>query len=291
MSFSALPVLVLYYVKSRESWIPPYVGIQITTGIYTVIDVLYNGAFYLIAPSLSTAFFTTAQTLLRAFFLILIPLFLERLFDLPGKKTRRLLTVISAVYLIVWTAFSTPERNHLSPFYLAGAVASILLACHVVVTALSLRNRLSYPMKSINRLFILAGPIYIAYLLMYTLFPFFTGRVFRTGSLSFTNMAYGIWNIIFLRFLVNFMTRHPSETDRKDNLEALFSAYSFTDREMAILSKVVEGLGNKQIAAELEINENTVKAHLYNAYTKIGIHTRVELMKVVYADSEETVKP
>ncbi len=66
------------------------------------------------------------------------------------------------------------------------------------------------------------------------------------------------------------------------NLQEFLESYTFTEREGEILTMVVQGLGNKQIAAELGIHENTVKAHLYNAYTKIGVHTRGELMKAVY---------
>jgi len=284
-SFSALPVSAIYYMKSGESWIPPYVGIQITAGMYAVLDVMYNGAIYNLAPLVPADIFVIVQTLLRALLLVLIPVFMNRLFDLSRKKVRCTVFFSAGGALALWTAvvWAGPGNlSHRSAFYLAGSLMSVLLAGYVLVTAVIIHSQLKPPIRSTNRLFILAGPVYIAYLAAYTLFPLCTGEVFRTGPLSFTNAAYGIWNIIFLWFLVRFMTESHSASGRDGNLHEFLESYTFTEREGEIIALVVQGMGNKQIAAELGIHENTVKARLYNAYTKIGVHTRVELMKAVY---------
>jgi len=146
-----------------------------------------------------------------------------------------------------------------------------------------MHRKMKPPMKSTNRLFLVAGPIYIIYLAVYTLFPITSERVFRPVPLSFTNLAYGIWNMVFLWFLIRFMMEKKPSSDDPIDINIFLDTYEFTEREREILTLVVQGLGNKQIAAELDINENTVKSHLYNAYAKIGIHTRVELIKAVYS--------
>jgi DNA-binding NarL/FixJ family response regulator len=48
-------------------------------------------------------------------------------------------------------------------------------------------------------------------------------------------------------------------------------AEQLTGRERQVLSLVAAGLSNKQIAARLGIVEGTVKAHLTNAYKRIGV--------------------
>ena len=54
-----------------------------------------------------------------------------------------------------------------------------------------------------------------------------------------------------------------------------------TPREEQVVALVAEGLGNRQIATELNLSEHTVKKYLFRIFEKLGISTRVEL--VLYA--------
>lgn len=54
-----------------------------------------------------------------------------------------------------------------------------------------------------------------------------------------------------------------------------------TEREMQILRLVLQGLLNKQIAAELGIHERTVKLHRTHVTTKLGVHSVAELSRLV----------
>ncbi len=58
--------------------------------------------------------------------------------------------------------------------------------------------------------------------------------------------------------------------------------YSLTPREMQIVSGVVSGRSNKQIAGRFGISEDTVKHHLSNIFDKTGVSTRVELVVFAY---------
>jgi DNA-binding NarL/FixJ family response regulator len=55
---------------------------------------------------------------------------------------------------------------------------------------------------------------------------------------------------------------------------------SFSARERAVLRGVVEGLANKEIAAELQISESSVKATLQQIFSKTGVRTRSQLVRV-----------
>ena len=52
-----------------------------------------------------------------------------------------------------------------------------------------------------------------------------------------------------------------------------------TERERQVLQLTAQGLANKQIAASLEISENTVKFHLSSLYAKLGVTSRTEAVR------------
>ncbi len=52
----------------------------------------------------------------------------------------------------------------------------------------------------------------------------------------------------------------------------------FTEREKQIVSLLLEGKSNKEISEALDVSERTVKAHLGNAYRKLGVTNRLELV-------------
>lgn len=49
-----------------------------------------------------------------------------------------------------------------------------------------------------------------------------------------------------------------------------------TARELQILEKASQGMQNKLIAAEFKLSEHTVKVHLHNIISKLGVHNRTE---------------
>ena len=53
--------------------------------------------------------------------------------------------------------------------------------------------------------------------------------------------------------------------------------YGLTKREMEILTTIVAGLSNKQIARKSSLSDNTVKHDLTNMFEKVGVASRPEL--------------
>ena len=62
----------------------------------------------------------------------------------------------------------------------------------------------------------------------------------------------------------------PPEPDQTERLACL------TPRESEVLTLVADGCQNKEIAARLGLSENTVKLHLRNIISKLGVHNRTE---------------
>jgi two-component system nitrate/nitrite response regulator NarL len=70
--------------------------------------------------------------------------------------------------------------------------------------------------------------------------------------------------------IVDFMRTNPSGEKAPRN-------FGLTKREMDILTTIVAGLSNKEIARRFALSEDTVKHHLTNIFDKVGVASRLEL--------------
>lgn len=67
----------------------------------------------------------------------------------------------------------------------------------------------------------------------------------------------------------------PPDRPRHEKIESL------SERELQVLHLGAEGLGNKQIAAQLSIGPRTVQTHWRNIFDKLAVYSRTEA--IVYA--------
>jgi DNA-binding CsgD family transcriptional regulator len=60
---------------------------------------------------------------------------------------------------------------------------------------------------------------------------------------------------------------------------------TLTPREREVVSCVAEGLTNREIAAELVVEQSTVQKHLEHVYEKLGVHSRTKVLAKLRAAS------
>jgi len=72
-----------------------------------------------------------------------------------------------------------------------------------------------------------------------------------------------------LQYLRDLIQSSGEETKRR--------TFGLTPRELEIVSAVVAGFSNKEIAEYFKIAEDTVKHHLSKIFDKLGVYTRLEL--------------
>jgi len=63
----------------------------------------------------------------------------------------------------------------------------------------------------------------------------------------------------------------------------------FTEREQQVLSFVFEGLANKEIAARIGVSEGSVKSTLQQLFSKTGVRTRSQLVRIVLEHYREQI--
>jgi two-component system nitrate/nitrite response regulator NarL len=72
-----------------------------------------------------------------------------------------------------------------------------------------------------------------------------------------------------VQYLRNLMQSTNEETKQKK--------FGLTPRELEIVSAIVAGYANREVAEYFKISEDTVKHHLSNIFDKLGVSTRLEL--------------
>ena len=77
------------------------------------------------------------------------------------------------------------------------------------------------------------------------------------------------------------LARNEEERAKRARLEELRKSFELlTSRELEILRHVLKGQLNKQIAADLDIHERTVKLHRTSITTKLRVHSVAELTRM-----------
>lgn len=87
------------------------------------------------------------------------------------------------------------------------------------------------------------------------------------------------------RMLSTFVKRKPSETPPE-----VARISSLTGRENQIISRICEGMRNKEIASKLYISDATVAHHLTSIYRKLGLADRTELLLYAQQNGIATLK-
>jgi DNA-binding CsgD family transcriptional regulator len=95
----------------------------------------------------------------------------------------------------------------------------------------------------------------------------------------FSSIPYALYGIFLINYFLHYY--HPTLLALDELSETFRSKYGITDREREIILKVMEGKSNADIAGELFISLATVKTHLHNIYTKIGVESRFDLLAKV----------
>jgi len=80
----------------------------------------------------------------------------------------------------------------------------------------------------------------------------------------------------------NYIIKLSPDKIYREKFDKFFSILS--PREKQIILLVTEGNTNRYISNKLSIAEGTVKKTIYTAFKKIGINSRIELLKLIYND-------
>ncbi len=120
--------------------------------------------------------------------------------------------------------------------------------------------------------FVYASPFYLSYIIALPWYP------------SVSPYIYYAMHLIPLIFLKQFSQQYqqgsPLETADPLNLSVIVNQYNISSREKTILSLILKGKSNSDIAEQLSISPNTVRNHIYNIYGKTNVKNRIQLQRL-----------
>jgi RNA polymerase sigma factor (sigma-70 family) len=106
-----------------------------------------------------------------------------------------------------------------------------------------------------------------------------TVRAMKAGAVEFLTKPFRDQDLVDAVQVA--IKRDRERRDHDKSLSRLHEAFkSLTPREHDVVALVVRGLMNKQIAAELEVSEVTVKVHRASAMRKLGARSLAALVRM-----------
>ena len=116
-----------------------------------------------------------------------------------------------------------------------------------------------------------------------------TVQAMKAGAVEFLTKPFR--NQELLDAIQQALERDRTTRDQRAKNEELHTRYdSLTSREREVMTLVVAGLLNKQIAGELGTSETTVKNHRHQVMEKMGADSVAELVKIAYKLGIATLK-
>jgi DNA-binding CsgD family transcriptional regulator len=257
-----------------------------------IIVALYMGmvsvAFY--QRTVRIAYDAVFLSLLPGYFLVIsVCMILYSLFisaqhyfhiRLPRIKKALYSVLIFLIPQVVFSSSQLPRSVTQKPYM--NILAFLTIAVVVSITAafaVQLRRSRTKARGAVLRLLV-AGTI--AFIIA-SLFDLFLKMNERGTMLPYSAFGYAVLSLLNIAaaFYLNAKTASLSRQYMFD----LFKSAAISNREIEIISLILQGYSNQKIADRLYISLSTVKSHVYSIYQKLGINSRAELFFITQGNS------
>lgn len=300
IGFSTIFYSVIYYIIERITWLKYYIVFLFLFGFLLLIRAIKLLSFLAIPLFLLNSIFNILYyfTLSVSMSLILyfIPAFLYRFLNLKWKVKENVLYLILSVIFFVLSILGIILNFN---FYIVANIIFYLLILYLLILGfINYKNIKDKMMKLIVKILGLIT-ISIYPIMVYQLITINKNSL-DIGSIDITLVLFYIWwNLVMLGFLLwyfinivknkNMFINESLNNNSNDlkNIENENNAIkkelkeeiiNLTKREKQILSYLLSGKTNKEVALILDISLNTVNNHVANIYDKSGVKNRVELV-------------
>ena len=301
IGFSTILYSIIYYTIERITWLKYYIVFLFTFGLLLLIRAIKLLSFLTIPSFLSNNifnilyFFTLSVSM--ALMLYFIPAFLYRFLNLKWAVRENIQYLILSVMFFIMNILGILLNFN---FYIFGNIIFYISILFLFI--LGFLNYKNIEDKTIKFIVKILGliTIFIYPIMVYQLI-IINKNSLDIGSIDLTLVLFYIWwNLVMLGYLLWYFisiiknknvfinenlinnSNNLKNVDKKDNTIKQESnkedIINLTKREKQILSYLLSGKTNKEVALILDISLNTVNNHVANIYDKSGVKNRVELV-------------
>ena len=300
----ALALRIARISAQRHYW--AYLLFILTANIVCLLDLVFRGFLWQIS-GVTSSITSEKMDMLMGFLMVPLVAAFTILFAvfIVGLVDQRIPVSLQRIYGIFWgllffgfvaaeiSYFNSGDRtltNILNPVFNFGILVGMMYA---LIFALAGSKHLKSSEEKL-----LTRSIIIYY--MFSLFLFFTWNTSHIPldskvsvlARSLLGIAYNLLPLIILNILIyKFQKRPVLKPERAIDLDRWLENRNISPRESEIVRLVLMGKSNRSIAKELFISGRTVESHLYSVYRKLGIKSRMQLMRLVSEELKETIIP
>ena len=301
IGFSTILYSIIYYTIERITWLKYYIVFLFTFGLLLLIRAIKLLSFLTIPSFLSNNIFNILYfftlTVSMALMLYFIPAFLYRFLNLKWAVRENIQYLILSVMFFIMNILGILLNFN---FYIFGNIIFYISILFLFI--LGFLNYKNIEDKTIKFIVKILGliTIFIYPIMVYQLI-IINKNSLDIGSIDLTLVLFYIWwNLVMLGYLLWYFisiiknknvfinenlinnSNNLKNVDKKDNTIKQESnkedIINLTKREKQILSYLLSGKTNKEVALILDISLNTVNNHVANIYDKSGVKNRVELV-------------
>jgi len=228
----------------------------------------------------------TWQALGSALVALALPRFLLSAFGaLPPRSVYRGLDAIAALVLVLsvvrvvsgWSDLSRASAlpNTILRITLYALISAALASTLVFQSRLPDRNLFRTILAQIGTLVLLFPFVVLEDLGLFKipLFPYLSGQILLGATSAYAALH------------ARKSLKRPKYVVDDAPSPYFVGRFGISERELEVVSGVLEGLGNGEIAERLFISPRTVEKHLYNIYQKAGIKNRLQLYNLLRSDA------
>lgn len=300
IGFSTILYSIIYYIIERITWLKYYIVFLSTFGFLLLIRAVKLLSFLTIPLFLSNSIFNIlyffALSISMALMLYFIPAFLYRFLKLKwAVKENIQYLILSVIFFVISILGILLNFNF---YIMANVIFYISILYLFVLGFLHYKNikddTIKFMVKILGLITIFIYPILVYQLIL------LNKNTLDIGSIDITLVLFYIWwNLVMLGYLLWYfigiiknknmfvnkesINKDLGNNEKQENINKNIQSIkeesiNLTKREKEILSFLLAGKTNKEVALILDISLNTVNNHVANIYDKSGVKNRVELV-------------
>ncbi len=286
--FSLTVLCIILYIKTKDTLIKNFLFVLLPLVLYTFIAFLYyfgsDAGIQLSVHAESALFLYAALVVVLSivFFARGVSRYLVALLSLEIKSRKlayNLIDMGSFLFFLfsIFFIFLQTSANWKYAFFIAlnrlYVYSSLVLILPTIVASVYLQRREG----SVN--YHLLSEIMIAFYPLLLFAPldalFFMESPFKLVDISYSLFSFFVYFFVARHYIYNY---EPDTKNMQTEIDAFYEKYEISKREREIISQLLTGKSNKEIAAELYISYNTVKTHVKNIYRKLDVVNRIQLI-------------